>query len=47
MPRSGFQGASDVLHEKYEVQIVGGARLELGDEVEVEVAGITRLGMDK
>jgi hypothetical protein len=42
-----LQRASDVFHEEHEVQIVGRACLELGDEVVVQVAGIARLGMDK
>jgi hypothetical protein len=42
-----LQSASDVFHEEHKVQVVGGARLELGNEVEVEVACIARFGMDE
>lgn len=37
---SAVQRAADVLHEQDEVQLVGGAGLELGDEVNVEVASV-------
>lgn len=47
VPRSGVQGASDVLHGKNGVPIVGRARLELGDEIEGEVADVARPGMDE
>jgi len=36
------QGAADVFREQQQVQAVGGAGLELGDEVEVKVTGLDR-----
>ena len=40
------EGPPDVLQQQHEVEIVGRARHELGDEVEVEVASLGRLAMD-
>ena len=49
--RSGLErraeGVVDVFREQDEVESVGWGGLELGDEVEVEVAGGGRLGVDE
>lgn len=41
------KGLADVLHQEHEVQIVGRARLELGDEVQVEVSSLVGLGVNQ
>jgi hypothetical protein len=46
-PASAGQGAANVLHQKDEVEWVGGAVLELGDEMPVVVAGVIGLGVDQ
>lgn len=43
--RSPAKGLAHVFHEQDEVQIVGRARLELGDQVKIEGAGRRRLGV--
>ena len=40
---SAPHAATNVLHEEDEVKVVGGALLELRDEVEVELASLGRL----
>lgn len=39
------EGSSYVLHQEHEVEVVGRARLELGYEMLVELAGFSRLGV--
>ena len=44
---SGVKRSTGVLHQEDEVKVVGGAREQLGDEMEVEVAGVVGLGVDE
>ncbi len=44
-PGSGAERSTDVLHEENEVEVVGGARLELGHHVQVEGSGTSGLGV--
>jgi hypothetical protein len=44
---SSREGAANVLQEQNQVKLVGGARLELGNEVNVERAGFVVLGVDE
>ena len=41
------QRVAKVLHEKHQMERVGGRRLETGDEVKVEVAGLLALSVDE
>src|SRR5688572_10175307 len=45
--RSPAEGAANVLHQQNEVEGVGGTVLQLGDEMAVERAGVTGLGVDQ
>lgn len=45
--RLSAEGLEDVFHQQDRVQIIRGRLLELGDEVEVEVPRLRRLGMDE
>lgn len=43
--RSAAERPQDVFDQQDQVQIVGGGRLELGDQVKVEAASFSRLGV--
>ena len=44
---SGAKGAEDVLHQQYQMQVVGWRGFELRDQVPVEVASLRGFGVDQ